>query len=184
MVAGNDGKLYGGTADGGFDLAAGNYSSAVVAISRQTMSIVDHFVPANWKYLTRKDLDMASANVAWFEWDHRKLIAQGSKEGVVYLLDAESMGGKDHQTPLYTSPRLGNDKEACCDGIGIWGGLTAARDSEGQTWVYVPMGGPMGAKAVFPGYQRAEPARQHHGFPRGGRSGDEESDAQARLGFG
>ena len=74
-------------------------------------------------------------------------MAHGSKEGVVYLMDADSLGGADHQTTLYTSPRLGNDRQMCCEGIGIWGGLSTARDDEGQTWLYVPMGGPVASGA-------------------------------------
>ncbi len=43
---------------------------------------------------------------------------------------------------LYTSPRLGNDRQVCCEELGIWGGMSTARDLEGQTWLIVPMGGP------------------------------------------
>src|SRR5258708_19059947 len=43
-----------------------------------------------------------------------------SKEGVVYLLDASDLGGMNHQTPLYISPRYGND--ALTFGYnGVWG---------------------------------------------------------------
>jgi hypothetical protein len=78
-------------------------------------------------------------------------VAHGAKEGVVYLMDADSLGSKDHQTPLYTSPRLGNDAAECCAGLGIWGGLSTARDGDGQTWIYAPMGGPPAANGpAFP----------------------------------
>lgn len=62
-------------------------------------------------------------------------------------MDAGHLGGADHQTPLYTSPRLGNDRAVCCEGLGIWGGLSTARDNDGQTWLYVPMGGPPSTSA-------------------------------------
>ncbi len=80
-----------------------------------------------------------------------QLVATGTKESVVSLLDAESLGGGDHQTPLYRSPQLGNEKAICCEGLGIWGGLSTARDLQGQTWLYVPMGGPPSSTAApFP----------------------------------
>ena len=35
----------------------------------------------------------------------------------------------------------------CCEGLGIWGGFSTFRDAEGQTWLYVPMGGPVSTTA-------------------------------------
>ena len=91
-----------------------------------------------------------SASPVFFGWRNRNLLTGGAKEGVVYLMDADHLGGADHQTTLYTSPRYGNDKAACCEGLGIWGGLSTARDLEGQTWLIVPMGGPPAEGAKFP----------------------------------
>ncbi|HJY05165.1 MAG TPA: hypothetical protein VJ323_02555, partial [Bryobacteraceae bacterium] len=81
----------------------------------------------------------------YFGWQKRKLVATGTKESIVRLLDAAELGGGDHETPLYASPQLGNDKGICCEGLGIWGGLSTARDEEGQTWLFVPLGGPPSA---------------------------------------
>ncbi|HYM10178.1 MAG TPA: PQQ-binding-like beta-propeller repeat protein, partial [Bryobacterales bacterium] len=141
-VIGNNGKIYGGTADGKFDPIAGDYSNSVVAISNKDLSLADYFLPPNWVYLDHKDFDLGSASPVWFGWKNRNLLAGGFKEGVIYLMDADDLGGKDHQTPLFTSPRLGNDKAVCCEGLGIWGGLSTARDEQGQTWLYAPLGGP------------------------------------------
>jgi outer membrane protein assembly factor BamB len=150
-VIGNNGKIYGGTADGRFNPIAGDYSNSVVAVSLKDLSLKDYFLPPNWDYLRRKDFDLGSASPVWFGWKDRELVAGGFKEGVVYLMDAGNLGGKDHQTPLFTSPRLGNDQAECCAGLGIWGGLSTARDEQGQTWIYVPMGGPPSATGVhFP----------------------------------
>lgn len=150
VVIGKNGKIYGGTADGNTDPARGDYSNSVVAVSSTDFSVADYFLPANWLPLKRKDFDMGSASPVWFPWHNRNLIAHGAKEGVVYLMDAEDLAGKDHQTPLFTSQRLGNDRQECCDGEGIWGGLSASRDEAGRTWVYVPMGGPPAHGIKFP----------------------------------
>src|SRR6185312_14729878 len=61
---------------------------------------------------------------------------------VINLMDADNLGGADHQTPLYSSPRLGNDGGICCTGLGIWGGLSVTRDNDGNTFLLAPMGGP------------------------------------------
>ena len=141
-VIGTNGRVYGGTGDGSFDPVAGDYSNTVVAESSESLKVVDYYLPPNWTYLNRKDFDLGSASPVFFGWRDRNLLAHGAKEGVVSLMDADSLGSKDHQTALYTSPRLGNDAAECCSGLGIWGGLSTARDSDGQTWLYVPMGGP------------------------------------------
>lgn len=141
-VIGTNGRIYGGTGDGVFDAAAGDYSDSIVAASRDELKVVDYYLPPNWSFLNEKDFDLGSASPVYFGWRNRNLLAHGAKEGVIYLMDADSLGGNDHQTPLYTSPRLGNDKAVCCEGMGVWGGLSTARDSEGQTWLFVPMGGP------------------------------------------
>jgi outer membrane protein assembly factor BamB len=140
-IIGGNGKIYGGTADGDTDPKSGDFSNTVVAISKQDLSIVDYFLPVDWEYLKKQDLDVGSTSPVWFAWRKRNLIAHGFKSGVIYLMDADNLGGTDHRTPL-TSVRLGNDKEACCDGSGIWGALSTSRDEDGQTWLYVPMGGP------------------------------------------
>jgi outer membrane protein assembly factor BamB len=146
-VIGEDGKLYGGTADGDTDPAKGDYSLTVVAASLRDLSIADYFLPANAAYLKKEDFDLGSASPVWFSWKNRSLVAHGSKEGRVYLLDADRLGAQDHHTPLFATARLGNDREQCCDGSGIWGGLSSSRDKAGQTWLYLPMGGPPAVEA-------------------------------------
>ena len=140
-IIGDNGRVYGSTADGKFDSSVGDYSNAVVSASLPDLQLKDYYLPLNWDYLRKKDLDLGSASPVYFGWKTRKLVATGTKESVVSLLDAESLGGGDHQTPLYRSPQLANEKGVCCEGFGIWGGLSTARDLEGQTWLYVPMGG-------------------------------------------
>ena len=149
-IVGTNGKVYGGTADGVFDPMAGDYSDTEIAVDRKDLSLLDYFLPLNWQYLRRKDFDLGAASPVFFGWHNRNLLAAGAKEGVIYLLDADRLGGADHQSTLYTSARYGNDKAACCEGLGIWGGFSTARDLEGETWLIVPMGGPPAADAKFP----------------------------------
>jgi hypothetical protein len=158
-ILGSNNRVYGGTADGIFDPAAGDYSDTEIAVSKADLSLLDYFLPANWQYLRRKDFDLGSASPVYFGWRNRNLLGAGAKEGIVYLLDADELGGADHQTAIYTSPRLGNDKAVCCEGLGIWGGLSTARDTDGQTWLLVPMGGP--PSAAGPHYPRTNGENPH-----------------------
>ena len=100
----------------------------------------DTFTPANWEYLNKTDLDLGSGNPVVFPFEKWTLAAVVGKESVIYLLDANNLGGADHHTPLYTSPRWGND-EAKLHDRGIWG-ITTWQDPQGRRWLYAPMLGP------------------------------------------
>lgn len=139
---GTNGRIYGGTADGNFDPQNGTYSNAVMAMSLDSLKFVDYYLPVNWRYIQQKDFDLGAASPVFFGWHNRNIVAHGAKEGVIDLLDADNLGGADHQTPLYQSPRLGNDAANGVIGHGIWGGLSVTRDSDGNTWLLAPMGGP------------------------------------------
>jgi outer membrane protein assembly factor BamB len=145
-VIGKNGRVYGSTADGFFNPKVGDYSDSVVAASQDELDLVDHFTPSNWRELDRRDLDYGSASPVWFGWKNYNLLASGAKEGVLYLLDADSLGGKDHQTPLTAGIKLGNDPEDYSS-HGIWGGLSIWRDADGETWLYVPVYGPVSKSA-------------------------------------
>ena len=146
-VIGDNGRIYGNTADGTFDPTGGDYSNTVIAASLPSLDLADYYLPTNWRHLEEKDLDLGASSPVYFGWHNRHLIASGSKEGLIYLLDADKLGGGDHQTTLSTSPRLGNDVQDCCrDHLGFWGGLSTARDLDGQTWLYAPLGGPPAVK--------------------------------------
>jgi len=139
---GTNGRIYGGTADGNFDPQNGTYSNAVVAMSTDTLKFVDYYLPVNWRILQRRDFDLGAASPVFFGWKSRNIVAHGAKESVIDLLDADNLGGADHQTPLYQSPRLGNDAQSGLLGHGIWGGLSMSRDDDGNTWLLAPVGGP------------------------------------------
>ncbi len=146
-IIGDNGRVYGSTADGRFDSTAGDYSNAIVSASANRLDAIDYFLPANWLSLFKRDLDLGSASPVYFGWHNRKLVASATKEAVVYLLDADQVGHADHQTALYVSPLLGNEKGDCCTGFGVWGGLSTARDADGNTWLFVPLGGPPSSRA-------------------------------------
>ena len=70
------------------------------------------------------------------------------------ILDANALGGDNHMTPLWASPRLGNDAETGTDpGRGVWGAITTYENPQGRRFLYIPMNG--------------EPSVQSPAFPLG-----------------
>ncbi len=132
--------LYVQTADGPTDSGSGFYGNSVLAVRPGGRGIADSFIPPNWRYLNAKDLDLGSGSPTIFPFKGRALIATGAKEGVVYLLDANALGGgtPEHGKALYTSPRFGNDAVRL-DGWGIWGAVSTWQNGAGDRFVYLPM---------------------------------------------
>ena len=139
--------IYLQTADGLADPASGMFGQAVLAVAPKELRVVDSFTPANWQYLNARDLDLGAASPVIFPLGNRTLVASGAKEGVVYLLDANALGGgfREHSKSLYQSPPLGND-EVLLGGRGIWGAMATYQNAQGDRFLYVPMWGPPSKK--------------------------------------
>lgn len=132
--------VYVQTADGLDDPASGFYGSSVIAVRPGGRGIADTFTPPNWRYLNTKDLDLGSGSPVLFPFKGHALLATGAKEGLVYLLDANALGGgyTEHSKALYITPRFGNDAVRL-DGWGIWGALSTWENAAGARYVYLPM---------------------------------------------
>jgi outer membrane protein assembly factor BamB len=149
-VIGRNRKIFATTGDGEFDPPKQKYGNSVIAASLKDLELRDYFTPSNWRDVYRYDWDMSCTSPVWFAHRNRNLLSVGGKEGVVYLLDADELGNKDHHSPLFTTPRLANDEDTF-DAKGIWGALSAWQDETGDTWVYVPIWGPASKHALkFP----------------------------------
>jgi len=133
------------TADGPYDPAAGKFGQSVLAFTFRNLQLVDSYTPENWEYLNAKDLDLSSANAVAFPFQGKTIVASVGKESVVSLLDGDNLGGKNHQTPLYASPRFGND-EAMLHDRGVWGAM-ATWEEAGRRFLALSMLGPVGKNA-------------------------------------
>ena len=140
LVVGPKG-VYAQTADGPYDPASGQFGETVVAVSLKNFRLVDSYTPANWQYLNQKDLDIGSVSPVIFPFEKWTLVGSVGKESVISLLDANNLGGADHHTPLYRSPRWGNDEEMLHD-RGVWGSMATWQDGQGKRWLFLPMQGP------------------------------------------
>jgi outer membrane protein assembly factor BamB len=133
--------IYVQTADGAYDPAVGKFGNTVMAFSLKDLRLLDSFTPSDWQFLNAKDLDLGSANPQIVPFKKWTLVASAAKQSVIYLLDADNLGGADHHTPLYQSPRWGND-ELLAYGRGLWGSMASWADAQGNPWLFMPLWGP------------------------------------------
>jgi outer membrane protein assembly factor BamB len=145
-VIGKNKAIYCATGDGAFDPSVGDFGSSFVAASLSDLKLLDYYTLTNWREINKYDLDISSAGQVWFAYRNYNLLAGGGKESVIYLLNADCLGGKDHHTPLFTTPPLANDEKAL-EQKGIWGAPSAWTDDDGQTWLYVPIWGAISESA-------------------------------------
>jgi len=143
------GMVFAQTGDGSYDAARGQFPDTVLQLSAKDLKLVDYFTPANHNYLTRKDLDMGSMSATVFSMNGREIVAAGGKESVIYLLDAQHIGGPDHKTPLFRSPVFSNE-DADFAGHGFWGAFATAEDEQKNRWLYAPALGPAASGVKFP----------------------------------
>lgn len=140
-AVGSNGVVYFETGDGPYDVPAGKLSDTVVALSPRDLKLADYYTPTNREWITRKDLDMGSISPLVFPYRQWELIAGSGKEGVIYLLDAKSLGGASHREPLFRSPLYTNE-DVDFAGRGFWGALATWEDGNGRRWLYAPAWGP------------------------------------------
>lgn len=146
VAIGFNGRIFAETGDGPYDTAAGKWSDTFLGLSPKDLKLDDYYTPANRAWITRKDLDMGCISPVVFKYKNWELVAGGGKEGVLYLLDANKLGGDDHRTPLYRSQLITNE-EVDFAGRGFWGALSTWEDPEGTRWLYAPAWGPPASTA-------------------------------------
>jgi len=148
-AVGTDGTVYGETGDGLADPEKGLYGTSVIALTPKELKLKDYYIPSNAEWLTKRDLDLNVTPVV-IPYKGRDLIAGATgKEGRLFLLDSQSLGGDDHRTPLYRSDLIAN-YDVQFDAKGIWGSLASWEDARGTRWVLAPIWGPLHPNYKFP----------------------------------
>jgi outer membrane protein assembly factor BamB len=137
---GADGSIYFESGDGAYDAKSGRLSTSVegFTFSNDTLTLKDYYTPSNYEWLTKRDLDMNGTAVI-FPYKGRELMVASGKEGRFILLDTKSMGGADHQTPVYRTALFTN-VNANFQTEGTWGSHAAWKDKNGTQWVLAPTG--------------------------------------------
>lgn len=146
------GVMYTGTGDGPWNPENGVYGNGIIGVAQDPVTkaakLVDYFAPKNAEWLFKRDLDM-QVSCAIFKYKGKELMVDSGKEGVMYLMDTESIGGDDHRTPLYTTPLYCNE-EVNFASAGVWGSLASWEDAKGARWVLTPFWGPKHSKFKAP----------------------------------
>jgi outer membrane protein assembly factor BamB len=145
---GTDGTIYLETGDGAYDAAIGKLSTSVLAFTsvNDSLTLKDYYTPTNHAWLTKRDLDMNTTPVV-FPYKGRDLLVGSGKEGRYFLMDSKSLGGPNHETPLFRSPLVSNTN-VNFQTEGTWGSFASWEGQDGTRWVLAPIGGP--AAVEFP----------------------------------
>jgi hypothetical protein len=139
----SNGTAWAPTGDGRYEPDKQVYGNGLIGARVETkeLNLKDWYVPSNWIWMQKRDLDM-QVTPSIFKFKDRELMITGSKECRVYLLDTKSAGGANHQTPLDRTPLLCNE-EADFQSAGIWGSMASWEDSTGTRWALTPFWGPV-----------------------------------------
>ena len=131
------------TGDGRYDAANKVYGNGLIGarVEDGELNLKDYFIPSNWMWLQKRDLDM-QVTPSIFKFKGRELMITGSKECRMYLLDTKSAGGENHQTPLFRTQLLCNE-ETDFQSAGIWGSMASWEDSKATRWALTPFWGPV-----------------------------------------
>jgi outer membrane protein assembly factor BamB len=145
---GADGTVYAETGDGQYDPATNRYADSIVALTPKELKLKDWYAPSNADWLWKRDLDMNVTPVV-FPYKGRDLLVGSGKEGRLFLLDSQSLGGSDHRTALFRSDLVSNE-DIDFAGAGTWGSLASWEDAQGGRWVLAPVWGPKHSAFRFP----------------------------------
>lgn len=136
---GSDGTIYAPTGDGLYDPVEEKYGQAIIAVTPD-LKYKDHYAPSNAAFMWKRDLDM-QVTPAVFQYKGHEYLVAASKECRVWLMDAASIGGQDHRTPVFRTPLMCNE-DVNFAAAGIWGSMATYEDAQGTRWVLTSFWGP------------------------------------------
>jgi hypothetical protein len=138
VAASTDGNTVYGLIPDGEGSVAGKYSNTVVALGSKDLTVKDYFTPSGAAAPVKKGVQVSGATPAVFQWNGKDVVVAGGTNGRIYLLDAASLGGSDHHTPLAESEVF-----AAADGTnGIVNAFATWEDPAGNTrWIYASISG-------------------------------------------
>lgn len=121
---GEDGTLYVAVGSG----SGSGYSNAIVALAPKTLTLKDSFSQPN--------ADFSSSPVV-FKYKDKNFVAAAAKDGRIFILDATSLGGDDHKTPVAVSQAYSTTKtDFAPKSLASW------EDTDGTRWILGSFEGP------------------------------------------
>ena len=127
---GTDGIVYAAVGSG--DLSGSGYSDAVIALQAKTLTLKDSFTTAS----------PFTTGPVVFQYKDRQVVLVANKDGRLYLLDGASLGGTDHNTPLFRSSVFAGAQSQ--PALATW------EEADGTRWVLVSSSGAINAETRFP----------------------------------
>jgi hypothetical protein len=126
--------------------AGTRHANAIVALDPKSLAVKDWF--------TQPGVEFAAAPIV-FQESGRDIVAATTTDGRLLLLDAASLGGSNHTTPLFASQPLASGGSLAAHSPAAWqerppaGG--AAPFVDGTRWLLIPVstGGILGAKVTY-----------------------------------
>jgi outer membrane protein assembly factor BamB len=103
-------------------VSAGGYANAIVALDPKTLKPTDWFTGPTTEFVTTPVV---------VNHGGREIVVAATRDGRLLLLDAASLGGTNHSTPLYASASLGANFTPDA--------LAAFEQPSGTWWVLAPV---------------------------------------------
>ena len=115
-------------------------SNAIVALDAKTLQLKDWFTQPASEFVTGPTI---------VRHNDRDIVAAATKDGRIILLEASSLGGSDHATPLHASkPLLGAGGTVSGDALAAWQqSSVAGTNAEPASWILLPVSGRLAAAA-------------------------------------
>jgi outer membrane protein assembly factor BamB len=129
LAVGLDGMLIAAIGPG--PVSAGGYANAIVAVDPKTMQLKDWFTDPGAEFVSTPVI---------FSHGDMSLVAAATKDGRILLLDASSLGGANHSTPLSASASFAGGAGAFAPGaLATWQEmLPDVTAAPGTRWLLVP----------------------------------------------
>src|SRR6185312_3920075 len=128
---------------------AGQYNDTVLALDPESLKVKDYFTPAGTAPANEAIAPLGVTPVV-FPWNGKEVVVAAGADGTVYLLDAASLGGADHHTPLAKSEPIAgtmviNGQQRSQMGS-LSGDFATWQDDNNTRWVYAALHGLAAAK--------------------------------------
>jgi outer membrane protein assembly factor BamB len=130
-------------------VSAGGHANAIVALDPKTLAVKDWFTQAGVEFVAPPVL---------FQEAGKDIVAVTTKDGRIMLLDAGSLGGTNHDTPLFASASLTGgaatfrahapalwQERAASAAAGAPAASSAPAMPDGPRWLLIPLSGPVPA---------------------------------------
>ena len=116
-------------------------ANAIVALDPRTLQLKDWFTQPAAEFVTGPTV---------FRYGTKDLVTAATKDGRVILLDAASLGGANHATPLLVSRRVfASGGSISAEALSTWARPVATTSGSEARWILVPVSGtPSGARAT------------------------------------